>query len=136
MPCGQVMEEEARAIYTPQVMDHFMNPRNSGEIACPDGVGVAGGGRCGDVTKIYIKVESGVIADVRFKTFGCAAAIAASSVTTELVRGRTVAEARAVTADVISDALGGLPESKRRCAALAEEALCEALSGCGEHQDG
>ena len=113
--------------YTEQVMDHFMNPRNMGEMEDPSGVGTVGNAKCGDIMRIYIKVENDVITDVKFKTFGCGAAIATSSKATEIVKGMTLDEALNVTNKMVMDALGGLPPVKVHCSVLAEEALHAAI---------
>ena len=113
--------------YTGQVMDHFMNPRNMGEIEDASGVGTVGNAKCGDIMRIYIKVENDVITDVKFKTFGCGAAIATSSKATELVKGMTLEEAEKLTNKMVMDALGGLPPVKVHCSVLAEEALHAAI---------
>ena len=113
--------------YTEQVMDHFMNPRNMGEMENPDGVGTVGNAKCGDIMRIYIKVEDNVITDVKFKTFGCGAAIATSSKATELVKGKTLDEALQITNKMVMDSLGGLPPVKVHCSVLAEEALHAAI---------
>ena len=113
--------------YTEQVMDHFMNPRNMGEMADPSGVGTVGNAKCGDIMRIYIKVENDVITDVKFKTFGCGAAIATSSKATEIVKGMTLEEAEKVTNKMVMEALGGLPPIKVHCSVLAEEALHAAI---------
>ena len=113
--------------YTEQVMDHFMNPRNMGEMENPSGVGTVGNAKCGDIMRIYIKVEDNVITDVKFKTFGCGAAIATSSKATELVKGKTLDEALTITNKMVMDALGGLPPVKVHCSVLAEEALHAAI---------
>ena len=104
--------------YTEQVMDHFMNPRNMGEMENPDGVGTVGNAKCGDIMRIYIKVEDNVITDVKFKTFGCGAAIATSSKATELVKGKTLDEALQITNKMVMDSLGGLPPVKVHCSVL------------------
>ena len=114
-------------LYTDQVMDHFMNPRNVGEIEDASGVGTVGNAKCGDIMRIYIKVENDVIVDVKFKTFGCGAAIATSSKATEMVMGKTIDEALKITNKMVMDELGGLPEVKVHCSVLAEEALHEAI---------
>ena len=114
-------------VYTEQVMDHFMNPRNMGEMENPDGVGTVGNAKCGDIMRIYIKVENEVITDVKFKTFGCGAAIATSSKATELVKGKTLDEALQITNKMVMDSLGGLPPVKVHCSVLAEEALHAAI---------
>ena len=113
--------------YTEQVMDHFTNPRNMGEMDDPSGVGTVGNAKCGDIMRIYIKVEDDVITDVKFKTFGCGAAIATSSKATELVKGMTLAEAEKLTNKMVMEALGGLPPVKVHCSVLAEEALHAAI---------
>lgn len=113
--------------YTEQVMDHFMNPRNMGEMDDASGVGTVGNAKCGDIMRIYIKVEDDVITDVRFKTFGCGAAIATSSKATEIVKGMTLEEAEKVTNKMVMEALGGLPPVKVHCSVLAEEALHAAI---------
>ena len=114
-------------MYTEQVMDHFMNPRNVGEIENADGVGEVGNAKCGDIMKIFIKVENERIVDVKFKTFGCGAAIATSSKATEMVMGKTIDEALSITNKMVADALGGLPPVKIHCSLLAEEALHAAI---------
>ena len=114
-------------MYTEKVMDHFMNPRNVGEIENADGVGEVGNAKCGDIRKIFIKVEDERIVDVKFKTFGCGAAIASSSVATEMIKGKTIDEALAITNKMVIEALGGLPDVKIHCSVLAEEALRSAI---------
>ena len=108
-------------------MDHFLHPRNVGEIKDADGIGNVGNPVCGDIMKLYIKVEDGKITDVKFKTFGCGAAISTSSMVTEMVKGKTIAEALSVTNRAVAEALGGLPAVKMHCSVLAEEALRSAL---------
>lgn len=115
-------------MYTPEVMDHFTNPRNVGEIKDASGSGTVGNAKCGDIMKMDIKVENGVITDAKFKTFGCGAAIATSSKATELVKGKTIDEALKITNKMVTDSLGGLPEVKLHCSVLAEEALHEAIT--------
>ena len=119
-------------MYTEQVIDHFTNPRNVGEIENASGVGLVGNAKCGDIMKIFIKVKNNVIVDVKFKTFGCGAAIATSSRATEMVMGKTIEEALAVTNKQVTDSLGGLPEVKLHCSVLAEEALHEAINNYKE----
>ena len=114
-------------MYTEQVMDHFMNPRNVGEVENPSGVGTVGNAKCGDIMKIFIKVKNNVIVDVKFKTFGCGAAVATSSMATELVKGKTIQEALEVTNKAVMEALDGLPPVKVHCSLLAEEAIHAAL---------
>jgi len=115
-------------MYTPEVMDHFTNPRNVGEIENASGSGTVGNAKCGDIMKMDIKVEKGVITDVKFKTFGCGAAIATSSKATEMVKGKTIDEALQITNKMVAESLGGLPAVKIHCSVLAEEALHEAIS--------
>ena len=115
-------------MYTEKVMDHFTNPRNMGEIENPSGVGTVGNAKCGDIMRIYLDIdEKKVIQDVKFKTFGCGAAVATSSIATELVKGKTVEEALQVTNKAVVEALDGLPPVKVHCSLLAEEAIHAAL---------
>jgi len=114
-------------MYTEKVMDHFRNPRNIGEIKDPDGFGKVGNPVCGDVMAIYIKVKNEKIADIKFKTYGCTAAIATSSVLTEMVKGKTIDEALKITRDDVANELGGLPAIKMHCSNLAADALREAI---------
>ena len=114
-------------MYSDKVWDHFSNPRNVGEIADADGVGEVGNATCGDIMKIYLKIDHDVITDVKFKTFGCGAAIATSSMATVLVKGKTVQEALEVTNKAVMEALDGLPPVKVHCSLLAEEAIHAAL---------
>lgn len=114
--------------YSEKVMEHFSNPRNVGEIENADGVGEAGNPRCGDIMKIYLKVKDNVIEDVKFKTFGCASAIASSSMATELIKGKTIDEAWNLTNSAVAEALDGLPPIKMHCSVLAEEAIHKALN--------
>ena len=114
-------------MYSDLVMDHFMNPRNVGEIPDADGVGTEGNPVCGDVMKMYIKIEDGRIVDVKFKTFGCGAAIATSSIATEMVKGKTIEEALQLTNQAVADALGGLPHNKMHCSNLAADTLRKAV---------
>lgn len=114
-------------LYNPTVMDHFMNPRNMGDIKDADGVGEVGAAACGDIMKISLKIREGRIEDARFKTFGCGSAIASSSMATELIKGRTIEEALSFTNQEVVQALGGLPPVKIHCSVLAEEALKAAL---------
>ncbi|MGL5088311.1 MAG: Fe-S cluster assembly scaffold protein NifU [Cetobacterium sp.] len=113
--------------YTEKVMDHFMNPRNVGTMENPDGYGKVGNPSCGDIMEIFLRIESDIITDVKFRTFGCASAIATSSISTEMVLGKNIHEALAVTNKVVAEALGGLPATKMHCSVLAEEALKEAI---------
>ncbi|MFO7765002.1 MAG: Fe-S cluster assembly scaffold protein NifU [Pelovirga sp.] len=114
-------------MYTEKVMDHFSNPRNVGEIENANGVGEVGNASCGDIMKIYLKVEDNIIKDVKFKTFGCGAAIATSSMVTELAIGKTVDEALVLTNQAVAEALDGLPPAKMHCSNLAADALHEAI---------
>lgn len=113
--------------YSDKVMEHFMNPRNVGEIPDADGIGSVGNPVCGDIMKMYIKVEDNVITDVKFKTFGCGAAIATSSMATELIKGKTIDEALTLSNKAVAEALGGLPPVKMHCSVLAEEAIQSAI---------
>ena len=123
---GAVMESFNTA-YSEKVMEHFKNPRNVGEIPDADGIGNVGNPICGDIMRLYIKVENNIIADAKFKTFGCGAAIATSSMVTELVKGKTIEEALKVSNRAVAEALGGLPKVKMHCSVLAEEALKSAI---------
>ena len=114
-------------MYSEKVMDHFSNPRNVGEIPDADGVGTVGNAKCGDIMRMYLKVENGVIRDVKFKTFGCGAAIATSSMATEMVKGKTLKEALQLTNKAVAEALDGLPPVKIHCSMLAEEAIHAAV---------
>lgn len=113
--------------YSEQVLDHFARPRNVGELTDANGVGTVGNPVCGDIMKMYIKVEDGIIVDVRFQTFGCGAAIATSSISTEMIKGKTVEEALQLTNKAVAEALGGLPPVKMHCSLLAEEAVRAAI---------
>ena len=114
-------------MYTEKVMDHFSNPRNVGEIPDADGIGEVGNSKCGDIMKMYIKVKDNTIVDVKFKTFGCGAAIATSSMATELIKGKSIDEALKLTNKAVMEALDGLPPVKVHCSLLAEEAIHAAL---------
>ena len=114
-------------MYSEKVMDHFSNPRNVGEIPDANGVGTVGNAKCGDIMKMYLKVENGIIQDVKFKTFGCGAAIATSSMATEMVKGKTLEEALKLTNKAVAEALDGLPPVKMHCSLLAEEAIHAAV---------
>ncbi len=115
------------ALYSEKVMDHFRNPRNVGVIEDADGVGEVGNAKCGDIMKMYLKIEDEIITDVKFETFGCGSAIASSSMATELIKGRPVSEAMKLTNKAVAEALDGLPDYKMHCSVLAEEALQSAL---------
>lgn len=110
-------------LYSEKVMDHFMNPRNVGKLDDADGIGKVGNAKCGDIMKIYIKVDNGVISDVKFQTFGCGSAIASSSMATELIKGKPVHQALELTNKAVVEALEGLPAHKIHCSVLAEEAI-------------
>jgi len=114
-------------LYSEKVMDHFMNPRNVGKIEDADGVGEVGNAKCGDIMKIYIKVDNDIITDVKFNTFGCGSAIASSSMATELIKGKPVSEALELTNKAVAEALDGLPAHKLHCSVLAEEAIKAAI---------
>jgi len=114
-------------MYSKKVLEHFMNPRNVGEIPDADGVGIEGNPVCGDVMKIYIKVKDDKIVDAKFQTFGCGAAIAVSSMITEIVKGKTLDEAMKISKDVVAEALGGLPPQKMHCSNLGADALKKAI---------
>lgn len=114
-------------MYSEKVMDHFMNPRNVGEIENANGIGQVGNPKCGDIMKMYLKIEDNVITDAKFKTFGCGAAVATSSMATELVKGKTVAEALKITNQAVAEALDGLPPIKMHCSNLAEESIRAAI---------
>jgi len=115
------------SMYSEKVMEHFRNPRNVGEMENPDGIGHVGNPVCGDIMELYIKVDSGIIVDAKFKTFGCGAAIATSSMVTELVKGKSVEEALKISNQAVAEALDGLPPIKLHCSVLAEEALKSAI---------
>lgn len=114
-------------MYSDKVMDHFANPRNVGEIPDADGIGKVGNPQCGDVMWLYIKVKDGILTDIKFKTFGCGAAIATSSMITELARGKTIEEAKKISRQDVADSLEGLPPTKMHCSNLAADALREAI---------
>lgn len=114
-------------MYSEKVMEHFKNPQNVGEILDADGVGEVGNAKCGDIMKMYLKIENGIIEDVKFKTFGCGSAIASSSMATELIKGKTIKEAMGITNKAVAEALDGLPPIKMHCSVLAEQAIKSAL---------
>ena len=115
-------------IYSEKVMDHFANPRNVGEIENADGVGEVGNAKCGDIMKMYLKIDNGIITDAKFKTFGCGAAIATSSIATEMIKGKPLTEAIKLTNKAVVEALDGLPAQKIHCSVLAEQAMKSAVS--------
>ena len=115
------------ALYSDKVMDHFRNPRNLGTLENADGIGEVGNAKCGDIMKIYLKIDDGIISDVRFETFGCASAIASSSMATELIKGKSIDEALSLTNQAVTEALEGLPAQKIHCSVLAERAIKKAL---------
>ena len=114
-------------MYSEKVMDHFSNPRNVGEIEDANAIGQVGNAKCGDIMKIYMKIENDIITDVKFKTFGCGAAVATSSMATEMVKGKSIKEALSLTNKAVMEALDGLPPAKVHCSVLAEEAIKKAL---------
>ena len=115
------------ALYSEKVMEHFLNPQNVGVIEDADGVGEVGNAKCGDIMKMYLKIDNELISDVKFETFGCASAIASSSMATEMIKGKPVAEAMLLTNKAVAEALDGLPPHKMHCSVLAEEAIQSAL---------
>ena len=121
-------------LYSEKVMDHFSNPRNVGEIEDANAVGEVGNMKCGDIMKIYMKIENDIIIDIKFKTFGCGAAVATSSMATELVKGKTIGEALALTNTAVVEALEGLPPVKLHCSVLAEEAIKSAIADYYQRQ--
>ena len=123
-------------LYSEKVMDHFMNPRNVGKIDDADGVGEVGNAKCGDIMKIYIKVDNNIITDVKFNTFGCGSAIASSSMATEMIKGKSLDDALELTNKAVAEALDGLPAHKTHCSVLAEEAIKAAIDDYKEkHKD-
>lgn len=123
------------ALYSEKVMEYFRNPRNTGVIENADGVGEVGNAKCGDIMKVYLKIEDDMIVDAKFETFGCGSAIASSSMATELIKGKPVSEALALTNQAVVEALDGLPAHKIHCSVLAEEAIKKALQDYYEKQD-
>ena len=115
------------ALYSEKVMDHFKNPRNVGKMEDADGIGEVGNAKCGDIMKIYLKIDDGIVSDVKFETFGCGSAIASSSMATELIKGKPVSEVLTLTNKAVVEALDGLPPHKIHCSVLAEEAIKKAL---------
>ena len=122
------------ALYSEKVMEHFRNPRNVGVIENADGVGEVGNAKCGDIMKIYLKIENDIVTDVKFETFGCGSAIASSSMATEMIRGRSIEEALELTNQAVTEALGGLPPHKVHCSVLAEEAVRAAVKDYYDRQ--
>ncbi|MBO4836845.1 MAG: Fe-S cluster assembly scaffold protein NifU [Clostridia bacterium] len=115
------------ALYSEKVMDHFRNPRNVGVIEDANGIGEVGNAKCGDIMKMYMKIEDGIVKDVKFETFGCGSAIASSSMATEMIKGQPVSEVKKLTNKAVAEALDGLPDYKMHCSVLAEEAIRSAL---------
>ena len=115
------------ALYSEKVMDHFRNPRNVGVIEDANGIGEVGNAKCGDIMKMYLKIEDDIVQDVKFETFGCGSAIASSSMATELIKGKPVSEVKTLTNKAVAEALDGLPDYKMHCSVLAEEAIQSAL---------
>ena len=129
-------KERKNMLYSEKVMDHFMNPRNVGKIDDADGVGEVGNAKCGDIMKIYIKVDNNIITDVKFNTFGCGSAIASSSMATEMIKGKSLDDALELTNKAVAEALDGLPAHKMHCSVLAEEAIKAAIDDYKEkHKD-
>ena len=122
------------SLYNDKVMEHFKNPRNVGDMENPDGIGRAGSPVCGDTMELYIKVKGGIIADAKFKTFGCGAAIASGSMATEMMKGKSIEEALKISNESVAEALGGLPPPKVHCSVLAEDAIKSAIDDYLEHQ--
>ena len=123
------------ALYSEKVMDHFRNPRNVGSIENADGIGEVGNGKCGDIMKIYLKIDDNIVSDVKFETFGCASAIASSSMATELIKGKNLNEVMRLTNKAVTEALDGLPAHKLHCSVLAEEAIRAAVEDyCSKNQ--
>ena len=123
------------ALYSEKVMDHFRNPRNVGVLEDANGVGTVGNAKCGDIMKMYLKIEDDIVKDVKFETFGCGSAIASSSMATELIKGKPVEEARQLTNKAVAEALDGLPDSKMHCSVLAQEAIEAALKDYESRQE-
>ena len=123
------------ALYSEKVMDHFRNPRNVGVLEDANGVGTVGNAKCGDIMKMYLKIEDDIVKDVKFETFGCGSAIASSSMATELIKGKPVEEARKLTNKAVAEALDGLPDYKMHCSVLAQEAIEAALQDYESKQE-
>ncbi|MBQ4100747.1 MAG: Fe-S cluster assembly scaffold protein NifU [Oscillospiraceae bacterium] len=121
-------------LYSDKVLDHFTNPRNVGELADANAIGEVGNAKCGDIMKMYLKIANGVIEDVRFKTFGCGAAVATSSIATEMIKGKSIDDALKLTNKAVVEALDGLPPAKIHCSVLAEQAIKAAISNFYERQ--
>ena len=132
-PCSRqdtvhfIREDISMALYSEKVMDHFRNPRNVGVLEDANGTGEVGNAKCGDIMKMYLKIEDDIVKDVKFETFGCGSAIASSSMATELIKGKPVEEARQLTNKAVAEALDGLPDYKMHCSVLAQEAIEAAL---------
>jgi nitrogen fixation NifU-like protein len=123
------------ALYSEKVMDHFRNPRNVGVLEDANGIGEVGNAKCGDIMKMYLKIEDDIVKDVKFETFGCGSAIASSSMATELIKGKPVSEARQLTNQAVAEALDGLPDYKMHCSVLAQEAIESALKDYESRQE-
>ena len=123
------------ALYSEKVMDHFRNPRNVGVLEDANGIGEVGNAKCGDIMKMYLKIEDDIVKDVKFETYGCGSAIASSSMATELIKGKPVSEARQLTNQAVAEALDGLPDYKMHCSVLAQEAIESALKDYESRQE-
>jgi len=130
-----IQEENKMALYSEKVMDHFRNPRNVGIIEDANAVGEVGNAKCGDIMKMYMKIEDDIVKDVKFETFGCGSAIASSSMATELIKGQPLSEVKKLTNEAVAEALDGLPGYKMHCSVLAEEAIKSALDNYYENQN-
>ena len=130
-----IREDISMALYSEKVMDHFRNPRNVGVLEDANGIGEVGNAKCGDIMKMYLKIEDDIVKDVKFETFGCGSAIASSSMATELIKGKPVEEARQLTNKAVAEALDGLPDYKMHCSVLAQEAIEAALKDYESKQE-
>ena len=135
MNLGNTIGGIKMALYSEKVMDHFRNPRNVGVLEDANGIGEVGNAKCGDIMKMYLKIEDDIVKDVKFETFGCGSAIASSSMATELIKGKPVSEARQLTNKAVAEALDGLPDYKMHCSVLAQEAIESALKDYESRQE-
>ena len=135
VPVIENRKDRKMALYSEKVMDHFRNPRNVGVIEDANGIGEVGNAKCGDIMKMYLKIEDDVIQDVKFETFGCGSAIASSSMATEMIKGKPVSEAMNLTNKAVAEALDGLPDYKMHCSVLAEEAIKSALDDYNKRKE-